>query len=48
MDGDIHNPSPRFAPSDVRLIAELQSLDEKSQNIAREFIRLLIKINQEK
>lgn len=43
--GEVHNPSPKFASSDVRLIAELQTLDEKSQTIAREIIRLLIHLN---
>ena len=38
-------PAQHFASSDVRLIAELQSLDEQSQTIAREILRLLIRIN---
>ena len=47
-EGEVHDSSTPFASADVRLIAELRSLDEKSQNIAREFIRLLIRIKGSK
>jgi transcriptional regulator with XRE-family HTH domain len=36
----------RFESADVRLIADLQQLDEGHQTIAREFIRLLIRLNK--
>lgn len=36
--------SKRFDTAYVRLIAELQSLDENSQILAREFMRLLIRM----
>lgn len=37
----------RFDSADVRLIADLQQLDEGNQTIAREFIRLLIRLNKQ-
>jgi transcriptional regulator with XRE-family HTH domain len=36
----------RFESADVRLISDLQQLDENHQTIAREFIRLLIRLNK--
>jgi hypothetical protein len=36
----------RFESADVRLIAELQQLDEQSRTIAREFIRMLIRMDK--
>lgn len=36
----------RFDSADVRLIADLQQLDVENQTIAREFIRLLIRLNK--
>ncbi|WP_019139831.1 hypothetical protein [Noviherbaspirillum massiliense] len=38
----------RFESADVKLIADLQRLDEHHQAIAREFIRLLVRINRKK
>ena len=37
----------RFESADVRLIADLQQLSEEYQTIAREFIRLLIRLNKQ-
>jgi transcriptional regulator with XRE-family HTH domain len=36
----------RFESADVRLIAELQQLDETHRTIAREFIRMLIRMDK--
>lgn len=38
----------RFESADVKLIADLQRLDEHHQTIAREFIRMLVRLNREK
>ncbi len=38
----------RFESADVKLIADLQRLDEHHQAIAREFIRMLVRINRQK
>jgi transcriptional regulator with XRE-family HTH domain len=35
---------PRFETDDVKLIADLQRLDESSRVIVREFIRMLVRI----
>ena len=43
-DKNILGLSTPFISSDVRLITELQSLDPHYQTIAREFIRLLIRV----
>lgn len=47
-NGLISDPSLRFESSDVKLIADLQRLDESHQTIAREVIRMLIRINRAK
>lgn len=36
--------SARFESADVRLLADLQKLDEHHQKIAREFLRMLIRM----
>ena len=41
------NPS-RFDTADVKLIADLQRLDEHHQSIAREILRMLVRINRKK
>lgn len=41
------NPS-RFETADVKLIADLQRLDEHHQSIAREILRMLVRINRKK
>lgn len=38
----------RFDSADVKLIADLQRLDEHHRTIAREFIRLLVRMNRAK
>ena len=38
----------RFESEDVKLIADLQRLDEQHQAIAREIIRLLVRMNRQK
>jgi transcriptional regulator with XRE-family HTH domain len=38
----------RFESADVKLIADLQRLDEHHQALAREFIRLLVRLNRKK
>jgi len=38
----------RFESADVKLIADLQRLDEHHQAIAREFIRMLVRLNRQK
>jgi hypothetical protein len=53
--GDVHQEGEHngshalhFESADVKLIADLQQLDEKSREIAREFIRMLVRINARK
>jgi transcriptional regulator with XRE-family HTH domain len=38
----------RFESADVKLIADLQRLDEHHQALAREFIRMLVRMNRQK
>ena len=38
----------RFESADVKLIADLQRLDEHHRQIAREFIRMLVRVNYPK
>jgi transcriptional regulator with XRE-family HTH domain len=48
-DGSISpDSSPRFESEDVKLIADLQRLDEHYRVIAREIIRMLVRINRQK
>ena len=42
------NNVSRFESADVKLIADLQRLDEHHRQIAREFIRMLVRINNQK
>ena len=46
--GDLGNGIARFESADVKLIADLQRLDEHHREIAREFIRMLVRINYQK
>jgi transcriptional regulator with XRE-family HTH domain len=39
---------PRYESADVKLIADLQRLDEHHQALAREFIRMLVRMNRPK
>ncbi|MBC7454590.1 MAG: hypothetical protein H7335_12950 [Massilia sp.] len=40
--------APRFESADVKLIADLQHLDEHHREIAREFIRMLVRVSSPK
>lgn len=42
------NGSARFESADVKLIADLQRLDEHHRQLAREFIRMLVRLNHPK
>ena len=46
--GDTTSGASRFESADVKLIADLQRLDEHHRQIAREFIRMLVRINYQK
>ena len=47
-NGESSDPTSRFESADVKLIADLQRLDENYRMIAREMIRMLLRINQQK
>ncbi|MDB5937183.1 MAG: hypothetical protein JWQ01_4527 [Massilia sp.] len=47
-NGETLNGIARFESADVKLIADLQRLDEHHRQIAREFIRMLVRINYQK
>ena len=42
------NGGARFESADVKLIADLQRLDEHHRQLAREFIRMLLRMNHQK
>jgi transcriptional regulator with XRE-family HTH domain len=42
------NGAARFESADVKLIADLQRLDEHHRQLAREFIRMLVRMNHQK
>ncbi len=46
--GQSHSGLARFESADVRLIADLQRLDEHHRQIAREFIRMLVRLAYQK
>jgi transcriptional regulator with XRE-family HTH domain len=46
--GNVSEASSRFESANVKLIADLQRLDEHYQAIAREIIRMLVRMNREK
>ncbi len=46
--GEGGDSSARFESADVKLIADLQRLDEHHRQLAREFIRMLVRINYQK
>jgi transcriptional regulator with XRE-family HTH domain len=46
--GDSAGAPARFESADVKLVADLQRLDEHHQALAREFIRMLVRINRQK
>jgi transcriptional regulator with XRE-family HTH domain len=39
--------APRFESADVKLIADLQRLDDHHRQLAREFIRMLVRMNHQ-
>lgn len=45
---DAVNGGARFESADVKLIADLQRLDEHHRQLAREFIRMLVRMNHQK
>ncbi|CDG80716.1 hypothetical protein GJA_48 [Janthinobacterium agaricidamnosum NBRC 102515 = DSM 9628] len=47
-NGESGNSLSRFESADVKLIADLQRLDEHHRQIAREFIRMLVRVNYQK
>lgn len=47
-NGDGAAGAPRFESADVKLIADLQRLDEHHRQLAREFIRMLVRMNHPK
>lgn len=46
--GHVPGTPPRFESADVKLVADLQRLDEHHQTLAREFIRMLVRLNRQK
>lgn len=46
--GDMPGTPARFESADVKLIADLQRLDAHHQMLAREFIRMLVRLNRQK
>jgi hypothetical protein len=48
LNGEPVTGLSRFESADVKLIADLQRLDEHHRQIAREFIRMLVRINYQK
>lgn len=52
--GDVHGSADmpgapaRFESADVKLVADLQRLDPHHQALAREFIRMLVRMNRQK
>lgn len=47
-NGETPGSPERFESADVKLIADLRRLDEHHQTIAREFIRMLVRLNRQK
>ncbi|MBB5608238.1 MULTISPECIES: hypothetical protein [unclassified Janthinobacterium] len=47
-NGESTSALSRFESADVKLIADLQRLDEHHRQIAREFIRMLVRVNYQK
>lgn len=46
--GEANNTFSRFEAEDIKLLADLQHLDEYHRRIARELIRLLVRLNYKK
>src|SRR5689334_22426302 len=47
VNGETADASARFESADVKLIADLQRLDEHHKQLAREFIRMLVPMNHQ-
>jgi transcriptional regulator with XRE-family HTH domain len=47
-NGESLNSLARFESVDVKLLADLQRLDDHHRQIAREFIRMLVRVNHQK
>jgi len=45
--GDGGDGAARFESADVKLIADLQRLDDHHKQLAREFIRMLVRMNHQ-
>ena len=45
--GEGGEAATRFESADVKLIADLQRLDEHHKQLAREFIRMLVRVNHQ-
>jgi len=48
VNGEGSNTQARFDSADVKLVADLQRLDEHHRQLAREFIRMLVRVNHQK
>lgn len=48
LSADGNGLATRFESFDLKLIADLQRLDEHHQALAREFIRMLVRMNRKK
>lgn len=46
--GEAGGSPSRFESADVKLVADLQRLDDHHRQIAREFIRMLVRVNSQK
>lgn len=46
--GEGNGANARFESADVKLIADLQRLDDHHRQLAREFIRMLVRMNHQK
>lgn len=46
--GGTPGAAARFESADVKLVADLQRLGEHDQTLAREFIRMLLRLNRQK
>ncbi|MDB5797490.1 MAG: hypothetical protein JWP36_1392, partial [Paucimonas sp.] len=44
-EGEAH-AAPRFESADVKLMSDLKGLDEHHQRLAREFLRMLIRLGR--
>jgi transcriptional regulator with XRE-family HTH domain len=48
INGEPSNTQAHFDSADVKLVADLQRLDDHHRQIAREFIRMLVRVNHQK